>query len=990
MATFDAEGRLVPPKVDPEEAKAAAFKHFVPANKKLSEAWVKGLYEKGPPRTYWGRDLDTIAMPVGGICAGQLYLKGDGTLDCWRLFFRNPATQIGQGFALLRQTPQGVVEKKLNRQDFPTATFRGEYPVGTVTYREEGAPVQVKMEAFSPFIPLDAADSTLPATMFRITMKNVSDKPVRASIVGWLDNGVLVHSRKRVVGVKHTVVERLPEGTVVLHTAGEWAPSGAAPRADVLLADFEGDDYRGWTATGTAFGTKPASGRAATAGSFVGKGLVDTFIPAGDAPQGTLTSPEFTIERPFINFLIAGGAQENVTCINLLVEGKVARTTAGDNTEALKPRSFDVTSLVGRKAKLQIVDASSGGWGHIMIDDVKLSDVPAKSDIKDLSDQGSLAWALAGPAESAEKLQADLAAAKPADPSITAAKEEQYPLADTRNSALAAPMEDLAPGAERTYLFVLAWDFPFRPQGKAYAERFADAAAVAKHVLERQAALANQTLRWRDTYYDSTIPTWLLDRLAAPVSCLATDTCEQWKGGRFWAWEGCVCCEGTCTHVWNYEHALARLFPDLERSAREKQDLGAGFQPTGLVGFRGEGSGYAADGQCGTVLKCYREHQTSADAEFLKRNWPKIKKVLEFMIARDANDDGIIEDAQPNTYDIEFFGPNTFTGSLYLAALRAGEEMAAEMGDAEFAARCRKIFQSGSKITAEKLFNGEYYVQQVDLKAHPGNQYADGCLADQLFGEGWARQVGLGPIYPREQVRKALQSIWKYNWAPDTGPQNAMHGPERWFVRGQGESGLFICTWPKSPHMEGASVRYRDEAWTGIEYQVAGNMVWEGMTDEAMAILRAVDDRFQPARKRNPFDEYECGDHYARAMASWGVFTALSGFEYHGPKGHIGFAPRLTPENFRAAFTAAEGWGTFSQKRDGKTQSDRIEVRWGKLRVKTLALSLPAGATAATVKLTAAGKDVPVTQTLKDGRLEITLGQEVALTEGQALEVTIQ
>ena len=105
--------------------------------------------------------------------------------------------------------------------------------------------------------------------------------------------------------------------------------------------------------------------------------------------------------------------------------------------------------------------------------------------------------------------------------------------------------------------------------------------------------------------------------------------------------------------------------------------------------------------------------------------------------------------------------------------------------------------------------------------------------------------------------------------------------------------------------MGGESTRYRNEIWTGIEYQVAGHMAWEGMVKEALAICRGIHDRYHPA-KHNPWNEVECGDHYARAMASWGVLTGLSGFEYDGPAGRIGFAPRLTPEAFRCAWTGAD------------------------------------------------------------------------------------
>ena len=158
------------------------------------------------------------------------------------------------------------------------------------------------------------------------------------------------------------------------------------------------------------------------------------------------------------------------------------------------------------------------------------------------------------------------------------------------------------------------------------------------------------------------------------------------------------------------------------------------------------------------MLKAYREHQVSPNGEYLARIYPKAKKALEYLIAQDAAapgapDDGLIENTQPNTYDIAFEGANTFVGSLYLAALRAGEEMAREAGDTAFADRAHALFVSGAKLTVERLWNGEYFVQQVDLAKFPKHQYGAGCLADQLFGQGWARQLGLGTLYPEAQCQ---------------------------------------------------------------------------------------------------------------------------------------------------------------------------------------------------------------------------------------------
>jgi uncharacterized protein (DUF608 family) len=1001
----------LPVMAGPFTSPGPQVKHFVPADKKLSLEWVRGLFRKGAPRVCRGKELDTIGMPVGGIGAGQLYLRGDGTLAVWQIFNKHhfsgygernyaqkiPESPVDQGFVVIVEDPDSdkPAGAALNREDFPGVEFVGEYPMAKVRFVKEGFPLKVELEAFSPFIPLNPKDSALPATVFQITVENVTEKSLWAGVLGWLENPVCTHSASEVTGLRKTRFTSEKGRGLLVHGAEE-APRAEKPalRPKILLADFEGTDYGQWKATGEAFGTKPVAGtlpNQQSVSGFAGKGLVNTFL-GGDPPHGKLTSPSFPISRKHINFLIGGGSHAGKTCMNLLVNGKVARTAAGKDNEKLEWHSWNVADLEGEQAVIEIVDEESGGWGHINVDQIELADERAggpSGPIDKLEDYGSMVLAVEGATEPPSDAHVGRADVAWANISKTPGKFVRYPISERRKDGLVAGSEEIkiAPGSKRTFTFVLAWHFPNHPQGHNYANYFKDATEVAHYVLDNLPRLAGDTRKWHDTFYDSTLPHWLLDRLHSTVSNLATGTCQWWKSGRFWAWEGVGCCEGTCTHVWNYAQAMARLFPELERSAREMQDLGEALQPDGLVGFRGERNGhYAADGQAGTVLKCYREHLMSADDGFLKRSWPKIKTVLEFSMRHDGNDDGLIEDSQHNTYDINFEGPNTFVGSLYLAALRAGEEMAKEMGDQDFAARLRKIFESGSRLSAEKLWNGEYFIQLVDLKKHPKHQYGDGCLSDQLFGQGWAHQLGLGYIYPREKVQDGLRSVWKYNWAPDIGPQNAAYKPDRWFVS-PGEAGLFTCTWPKSEHLN-EGVLYRDEVWTGIEYQVAGHMAWEGMLTEAMILCRAVHDRYDPS-KHNPFNEIECGDHYARALASWGVFTALSGYEHHGPKGYLAFAPRITPESFRAAFTAAEGWGTFSQSRSGDAQTEKIEVRWGKLRLRSLAFQPPPGKNVAKVAVTAGGKPVESTHSIEKGRIVVELRGEVALKEGEILEATL-
>ncbi len=974
---------------------------LIPVEKDLSEEMIERLYERGEPIVYSGEELKTIGMPVGGVAAGQMYLRGDGTLAEWAIFNKHvntgygadcyrtfrPKSPVDSGFAVVVERDGERMTRKLNRDDFPGVTFRGEYPIATVTYASDDFPVEVTMEAFSPFIPLNAEDSGLPATVFHLTVKNTSGEPLRAGLVGWLENAVCFHTAKFLTDLRHTEVVDRGGRSMVVHTARKGEKQEREPRR-MVFEDFEGEDYGEWKATGRAFGEGPAGGTLGgqqEVSGFQGDGLVNTFID-GDEPQGTLTSPEFEVKRKFINFLIGGGAHDKRTCMNLLVGGEVVRTATGKNNERLEWRFWEVREFVGQQARLQIVDKHSEGWGHINIDQIEFADVPRSAPggpLEEQMDYGSMALALDG---RRTRGSAGVEMIKAVDEDLLASDESTYPIGDSKSTGLASRAVELDAGEAQTSTFVLSWYFANHSRGHNYANLFDDAPDVAGYVLDENDRLTADTRLWRDTFYrDGNLPWWLLFRLHSTVANLCTNTCQWWGSGRFWAWEGVGCCAGTCTHVWNYQHAVGRLFPSLARNIRHQQDFGEGFDPeSGLVGFRSNRA-YAADGQCGTVLKAYREHLMSADSEFLEEHWPRIKMAMQFSIDRDGDGNGLLEGSQHNTFDVNFFGPNTFVGSLYLASLRAAEEMAREVGDEEFAERCHRIFERGREASVEKLWNGEYFIQQVDVEKHPRHQYATGCMSDQMFGQNWAHQVGLGYIYPEDKVEGALEAVWEYNWAPDVGPYNEVRPPFRVYAV-EGEPGLFTCTWPRGGYLPNG-VRYKNEIWTGIEYQAAGGMVWEDMVREALVICHGVHERYDPV-KHNPYNEVECGEHYARAMASWGVYTALAGYDYDGPDGYMAFAPRMQEDDFRAAFTAAQGWGLFTQQREDGRQHNRIEVRWGTLRLKKLQFALPEGTDSASVKVTVEGESAEADTSVEDGTVRIELAEDLVLHEGQAVEVS--
>lgn len=989
--------------------------HVVPLDKSLPIAWIRSLYERGEREVWRGAELATVGLPIGGIGAGQLFLCGDGTLGNWEIFNEHRGSGCGHASYARRTIPKEVVhgfavvgEAKgkslfapLCAQGFADVRFRGEHPIGIVSYADPEVPVRAQLEAFSPFIPLDATNSAYPATMFHITVENVSDAPLTAGIATWLENPVARKAAARGrKGRRSTRYSASGGRAMLVHSVVPATPEkpAAGVRPAIVVEDFESGTYGKWKVEDEAFGSAPASGalpRQSTVTGFEGSKLVNSFFK-GDDTLGAIVSQPFRIERKYLNFLVGGGNKPGYVGVRLMVDGKGVRGSTGREAETVDWESWDVSDFEGKEAVLHVFDDQKGPWGHVLFDHLEMADVPRHSrhdpqEVERFPDFGSLVLCMDGePMSDGDASRAAQEAAAFAGRDVHRAATEEYPIDEGRAHAFGAKPVTLQPGAKHTFFFALAWYFPNtvwpdHEAGHAYAERFADAAEVAEHVLANRERLAASTRKWRDTYYDSTLPYWLLDRVHLTSDCLATGTTMWWKNGRFWAWEGVVSCHGTCTHVYNYSQSMAHLFPELERNVRERQDFDAGFQEDGLVGFRSDGA-YAADGQCGTILKAWREHRMSADDSFLKRNWPSIKKALDFSIGHDGDRDGLIEDLQHNTYDINFFGANTFVGSLYLAALRAGEEMAKEVGDEAHAAELRRIYESGRKLTEERLWNGEHFIQDVDLQKHPRDQYATGCLSDQLFGQNWAHVTGLGHIYSQDKVQRALESIWTYNWTTDVGAYNNVHPTPRPFADDL-EYGLITCTWPKSEYLVNGMM-YKEEVWTGIEYEVAATMIREGMLEEGLAICRGVHDRYHPA-KRNPYNEVECGDFYGRAMASWGVLLALCGFEYHGPKGRMAFAPCISRENFKAAFTSAEGWGSFSQRLEDGGGQWELRVAMGRLRLENLELgALDGRLKKRTVRLTRGGASVEAKVAADGSTVSIAFASPLVLEEGDVLAVS--
>ena len=502
--------------------------------------------------------------------------------------------------------------------------------------------------------------------------------------------------------------------------------------------------------------------------------------------------------------------------------------------------------------------------------------------------------------------------------------------------------------------FFLSWHFPNRitwqeagrnhPQstlqagtriGNFYTTQYADAWAAAVHTASNLDWLEAETLSFVNGVCDSDLPTVVKEAALFNLSTLRSQTVFRTPDGFMYGWEGCDdtagCCFGSCTHVWNYEQATAFLFGELSTGMREvefnyatRKDGGMSFRVDLPLEHAASWSLAAADGQMGCIMKLYRDWQLSGDSDKLRQLWANARKAMEFCWLPggwDADKDGVMEGCQHNTMDVEYYGPNPQMGIWYLGALRAMEEMARYMGEGEFADECRSLYENGRSWIDDNIFNGEYYEHEIRPAAskdsvfgmlmstmgaadptEPVLQLGAGCLVDQLVGQFLAHVCGLGYVVDEDHVKRTLDSIMRYNFKENMyGHFNHM----RSYVLND-ESALLMATYPRG-NRPARPFPYYNEVMTGFEYTAAVGMLYEGDLDNGIKCIQAVRDRYD-GQKRNPFDEAECGHHYARAMASWAAILALTGFQYSAVDKSIAFA---APAQARRHFWSnGYAWGT--------------------------------------------------------------------------------
>jgi uncharacterized protein (DUF608 family) len=499
-----------------------------------------------------------------------------------------------------------------------------------------------------------------------------------------------------------------------------------------------------------------------------------------------------------------------------------------------------------------------------------------------------------------------------------------------------------------------------------YGGKFDSVYEVAKYWKKNYSDLRKKSMLFRKAFYSITLPPVVLEAVAANLTILKSPTVMRQQDGRMWNWEGCSdnngCCAGSCTHVWNYAQALPHLFPSMARSLRltefcEDQNLEGhqNFRASLPIRPTGNTMPAAADGQLGGIMKMHRDWQISGDTEWLKKLYPMVKKSLDYCIKTwDPEHKGLVIEPHHNTYDIEFWGPGGMCTSFYLGALKAMIAMGSALN--KDVSLYKRLYKKGKKYLENELFNGEYFYQKVEWKhlkvpnpvkvaekkhnmseealalfkkEGPKYQYGTGCLSDGILGTWIARMCGIEePVANNQKIKSHLLAVHKYNLKRSLVDHA---NPQRSTYALGDEGGLLLCTWPRGGKPELPFV-YSDEVWTGISYHVASHLMMMGEVEKGLEIVKILRTRYD-GTVRNPFNEYECGSWYARAMSSYGLLRGLTGVCFDALEKTLYVDSKVG--DFTSFLSTQTGFGTVSLK-NGKLS---LKIYHGKIPVEKAVIS---------------------------------------------------
>ena len=824
----------------------------------------KDAGERKYNEAYKGEFLNRLAFPIGGIGAGMFCMEGTGAISHMSirnrpeiynepsLFAAIEVKGIKNGVKVLegpvpewkvfgqRGSGNGDAGATYGLPRFSKAEFISRFPFGTVKLVDSDFPLETKITGWSPFIPTDEDNSSLPVGCLEYAFKNSSKQTI---------NAVFSFNSKNFLAADHDAknsIQPTKNGFVLVQEATKEKPylqNSFAVFTDDSNTIVDHCWFRGgwWDPLTMAW-------------NDVRDGKLNSREPVEkDAPGASL----------FVPFSLAPGATKTV---RLMVAWYTPLTT------------LHIGEVVNKKDCNPATGCCTG----------------------------------------------------PTDLGVTNGK---------KNSSA-----DYSP-----------W----------YSSQYASINEVIDYWIKSYSELHKKTKLFSDSFYKSTLPSEVMEAVAANLTIIKSPTVLRQYDGRLWNWEGCGddngCCHGSCTHVWNYAQAMPHLFPTLERSLRNTEFC-ENQNTEGHQGFRAnlpisplKHDFYAAaDGQLGGIMKVHRDWRISGDNEWLAKIYPMAKVSMDYCINTwDPRSKGVVEEPHHNTYDIEFWGPDGMCTSFYLGALSSIIEMGNFLK--KDVGKYKDLYKKGKQYIETKLFNGEYFIQDIEYKnlnapnpataksfggdyspeaiallqkEGPKYQYGIGCLSDGILGAWIGRMCAIPDFIDTKKITSHLLAIHKYNLKKDLSEHA---NPQRPSYALGNEGGLLLCTWPKGGKLSLPFV-YSDEVWTGIEYQVASHLMLMGKVIEGLDIVRLCRDRYD-GRVRNPFNEYECGHWYARAMSSYGLLEGLTGVRYDAVDKTLYIDSKIG--DFTSFISTATGFGNVSLKAGKAT----LDVVYGKIEVDKINLN---------------------------------------------------
>lgn len=876
--------------------------------------YARGLPDASPePFTYAGPQLAAFAFPLGGFGAGHVCLRGDGTLQKWCVL-----NQIRQEAQPLDCMPACFFGLSVGGQSYALASPE--------TYSEE----RCGLPAGKPARVEEASVSRLKAIPGVRALSVVARYPV--ADVSYDIAGCPVEVSMRALSPMVPLDAKSSALPCALFQFNVKNTSLTEQTVRLLQSQT---NFVGWD--GQADCTQPPT-------PFWG-GNVNSPLPSGAGADG-------------------GGAGLSMT--NGSVKPTDAR--AGSLVVATLPPTLPSSSSVA--------SSSSAGGG---------ATAWAASLISGEADEASL-W-------SAFVSEKDVPAAQ-AKPTAASAAGSTWCGGVVQTATL-------APGEEATLGFSLSWCFANRTKqysgigaawdkalpngdllGNQYQNWFADAAAAAAYLRANLPYLVDTTAAYVETMYGSTLPWQLVDSAAGRAAVLRSPTMWWTADGTVMGCEGNGCCPLNCSHVYGYTTLIERLYPSLAQNMR-LSDFVRNFDPTLGVTMRFGATGalnmrYAIDGALASVIKAYLAvQQSDADLSFLKQIWPNVKAQMA-LVRKDADtgDDGVIRNAQQNTYDTAMYGANTFIGTYYVTALRAAAKMATLMGEAalsqQYAQRASLAAASYDKICWNDGYG--YYVADVTLQ-NCKYSYGPGCFVDQLCAAGLSLACGLGSCFDGTHEASARKAIARYNVVK----KPPWHDLQKHLF--DGDTGVTVCTYPHGKLGDG--MMYDTLVSTGFTSPVIAGLLYDRNLADAERLNGYIRQRHD-GRNRSPWNEPECNLLYSRAMAHWNIFDQACGLKYDCTAQHLAFDPRYRATDFKCFFVGDGGWGQFAQKGSAGLASGTasLEMQFGSVKLSSLGLATSATAATAAVD----GKSVTVAS-LSAG--VVTFAAPLTLAAGSTLTVAL-